>query len=1145
MKILSIRLKNINALKGEWKIDFTQEPFNGSSLFAITGPTGAGKTTLLDAICLALYSRTPRLSTLSQNTNELMTRHTSDCLVEVEFAVKDKGYRAFWSQRRARGKADGALQQAQTELADLEGNILTDKISEKAKAVEELTGLDFQRFTQSMLLAQGGFAAFLEANPNSRAGLLEQLTGTEIYGEISKRVHEKQREQAEALKDLTTRADVVQLLSAEELAATQTQFAKAQSQAQDLKLRLTDLQQQADWRLSLERAQQEQQQVQEQLNSAHSEHQQHQADLQRLAAHAPAAQLQPDYKALQVAQQTVQHSQKDLRKTQDSAQVSAQQIEQLSWQQYQYAQQAVDAIHTQLQDAEQTQASLQEQRAQTAQHAQLDKHLASWRSEFAQARRQLVALEQEQVQQQKLAAQVDQLTADISQHTQTLQEQQTALQPLQRACQAEQQTLQQVLEQRSVQEWQQQLNTLHGHSQHYQRLAYLYSQEQAQQDSTQALQLRSTELAVKLQAQEQLRDNLRIQYKALKEQVEDKAQLLKQEQRIASLEQHRAQLQTDAACPLCGSHEHPAISAYQALDVSQTEQALHSKQLELEALAVEGQACATVLTQLQTEQQQLQQRQAELEHETGKLRSEKTQALQRLQLASHLSADDFSVAHIAHQQALTTCEQRLAAISSAQVALAASEQAYHNAEKALIAAQQELKAQESHLVHQQQQLADKAARIQTHSAEIQAQQAQLSQQLSILGYSLPTDPEHWLSQREQEAQVWQQGSAQLEQLALHISRLRSQAEYAQQQLSQAQNQWQTLNIAEGETCAPVSNLPEALAQTQQHLQQAHSQYAVLQGQLQSLTTRLTEAQAAYQQQQTQWHTSLVQSAFVDEDAFLQALLPAADAQQLQALQTRLNSQLQDAKTLLAAVTQRISDLNAAPKTALSHLELTEQRAVLDAEHDALYRQLGSLQTTLATDASNRATQQDLLGRITEQRVLYDQWQQLNSLIGSADGNKYRKFVQGLTLDHLVVLANQQLATLHNRYQLSRCQQGELEILVVDTWQADIQRDTRTLSGGESFLVSLALALALSELVSHKTRIDSLFLDEGFGTLDSETLEMALTALDNLNAEGKTIGIISHVEALKERIPVQIKVRKSAGMGYSSLDECYRVSSVAR
>ena len=160
MKILSIRLKNINALKGEWKIDFTQAPFNGSSLFAITGPTGAGKTTLLDAISLALYSRTPRMSSISKSSNELMTRHTRDCLVEVEFAVKGEAYRAFWSQRRARDKADGALQDAKTELAHADGRIITDKLSEKPKEVERLTGLDIQRFTQSIMLAKGGFAEF-------------------------------------------------------------------------------------------------------------------------------------------------------------------------------------------------------------------------------------------------------------------------------------------------------------------------------------------------------------------------------------------------------------------------------------------------------------------------------------------------------------------------------------------------------------------------------------------------------------------------------------------------------------------------------------------------------------------------------------------------------------------------------------------------------------------------------------------------------------------------------------------------------------------------------------------------------------------------------------------------------------------------
>ncbi|MBN1227893.1 MAG: AAA family ATPase, partial [Deltaproteobacteria bacterium] len=154
MKILHLRFKNLNSLKGEFVIDFNNSPLGQAGIFAITGPTGAGKTTILDAICVALYGQTPRLGI--GGAEDLMTRHTGDCYAEVEFAVKKKQFRCRWSQHRAKGRADGKFQPPEMELAEMDTSsekIIEDRKREIISRVEELTGLDFHRFTRSILLA--------------------------------------------------------------------------------------------------------------------------------------------------------------------------------------------------------------------------------------------------------------------------------------------------------------------------------------------------------------------------------------------------------------------------------------------------------------------------------------------------------------------------------------------------------------------------------------------------------------------------------------------------------------------------------------------------------------------------------------------------------------------------------------------------------------------------------------------------------------------------------------------------------------------------------------------------------------------------------------------------------------------------------
>jgi len=237
-----------------------------------------------------------------------------------------------------------------------------------------------------------------------------------------------------------------------------------------------------------------------------------------------------------------------------------------------------------------------------------------------------------------------------------------------------------------------------------------------------------------------------------------------------------------------------------------------------------------------------------------------------------------------------------------------------------------------------------------------------------------------------------------------------------------------------------------------------------------------------------------------------------------------------------AVEERHKDLSAheaQPAPALPLTEIEASLATLEPQHGEQGQQLGAAKQRLEQDNQNRAIGEAKARELERARKEATVWQQLDALIGSADGRKFRKFAQSMTMEMLLGHANAELASLAPRYALQRVKAQDLELQVVDRDMGDEIRSTASLSGGETFLVSLALALGLSSLASEKVRIESLFIDEGFGSLDPKTLETALSTLDSIQSAGRKVGLISHVPGLAERIGVQVLVERQ-GQGASTV-----------
>ena len=1247
MRILKLRFQNLNSLQGEWEIDFRHAAYADEGIFAITGSTGAGKSTILDAICLALYGATPRLGEITQSKNDLMSRHTGECLSEVIFATKSGSYRCTWLQKRARKNPEGNLQSPTHEIApftDDAANLppLETQTRKTRKLVAEFTGMDFDRFTRAMLLAQGSFAAFLQANSDERSNLLEEITGTEIYGDISRKVHEFKTQSDAELKTLTDRLSGMTVLSDEQVQSLTSQKNALVDIVNETKTAMTKIESDKLWRQNLDAYTRQIHKLEHEARDLAEQESQFAPQKTRLQRALKALEVSGDIKKLDYQRDLLTAQLSDLasyqhqlptaernyqlaQRNQAERQAQAQQTE-TDWQQAQPLLNQVRKLDTTLgqknqyaQEIAQQLSQLGEQLAHNAQSIdRQQQQLVSQqtqREQFIQAQQQIpeattlpqtlasltqlqetsqalseqaqaFTTEQQQLQgdfqhneQQTsaLQSQLTQLQSQISEHRQNLESQTSQLYHLtqgQSAAALRQQvetywqTEQQLIAiQSDMQTWQTNL-------QHYQQFV-----QQLADGQTQLAQIASQRLTSEQQQQ------------AAEQTVELLNRNLILLAKIQDLTEERDKLSHGEPCPLCGSTAHP-FATHQPYTPDDTEQQLAIAKQRLDDINQQLQQLLLEEHALTNNQQQ---RNDHLQH----LQAHNQRLLNQLQLASqHLihaqpvqqaiealppvaasNADN----HIAHQalQTLTTIieteqtnnQQALAALQDSLTQIEAVQSEQQQTQQRLAKLSEEyhdVLQQQTLLQNQQQHRQDRIRDIDAQQLVIAEKQQQLIQRIDTLlmpfathertfSFATTQDVNAQLNQHiDTLAQLLQryqgletklshindtitgieQALTRLVADQQHLTQNQHQAHQRQQALAQEISELQAQRYALfGEQAvdivshALIQAKNQALRDYQASQTAFHEQLSrlqILQQQIASLTTSTTQLKTAQQTLQADIQQRFATLGFVDEADYRAAVLVDTERERLQQLASQLHDSQQRNHNLLSEAKRIHQQLLNHPQTALSLEQLLDALGQLQQQFSEQQKQLGAVEQQLAANKALKQNQKQLLDAINQQRNHTEEWKVLHQLIGSSDGKKFRNFAQGLTFNIMVAHANEQLKKMSDRYLLIADSEQPLMLNVMDNYQGGQIRTSKNLSGGESFIISLSLALGLSNMASHRMQVDSLFLDEGFGTLDEEALDVALDTLTNLQQSGKLIGVISHIQALKDRISSQIQVVPQTG-----------------
>ncbi|SHJ77300.1 exonuclease SbcC [Hymenobacter daecheongensis DSM 21074] len=773
--------------------------------------------------------------------------------------------------------------------------------------------------------------------------------------------------------------------------------------------------------------------------------------------------------------------------------------------------------------------------------------------DLGKAQSRLLLVETELTRYQAQADAATRETTRLQQEKQILEAEQQAILTEGKPLREEEQ---QLLAGQSVAELEQVVSTRQAHRERLGQLHILAAQFQARsavsQQQAQAYADGNQELETALVSQQSTATKLL----PARQELELRRRIARQQRLIVDLNAQRAHLLSPHAdCPLCGAapahHTHPADFRAELGDDERQEelqqqlvQALETElaQHDIQVARLQAAQAARLAAQQEAQTDAQQAHDTFAEWSAGHTVPALTTPLPDWQAQLEAAAQDY-----------TAAQHQLSRLREVQRKLAEFREKWNDTKPRLSTLEAQLAATTQQYAAAQEQLrGELPAKRQAEQEAVQDYMATVNSLL--LPHALRYDGRESagiLSQLQERADALEQQQTAHKKLEQELEALKKLVFEAQTQLDSktqllqtqhapqlaaARTRWQEL--LEKRRLLPVGPDPAAeraaleaemrrLAAAREEADNAlvelQKQEYGLQEAIRQQHDALAKHQAAHAERATELQAELSRLGLADADQARTLLLPEAEAADLRRRRDQQQHERRDAEKQLAEAHRQHDALLTRALTDLSEAELLTRQLDLKAQSEAIQQQRGQLVQQLRQDDDARQRQTDHQLALEKLELEFQRWDDLSKLIGSATGDAFSKFAQGLTLAHLVGLANERLHQLSTRYTILKTPHQDLTLQIIDHDQADSVRTMNSLSGGESFLVSLALALGLSELAGHKAQIESLFIDEGFGTLDPDTLNVALDALEKLQHSGKMIGVISHVAELKSRITTQVQV----------------------